>query len=171
MELISRSRGFLFLLVVLLALSSRVLGQVSDNEVANAENVRFELSGDQVSIHYDLAGSADDRYHVTVTLRRESDSSFSHSLVKTSGDVGIGLSSGMNKRIIWNLREEFPEGLPGEDFYFVVTADRISSQSPRLLWIGAGVAVLGGVATYLLLKNHATAESGVAGFPAPPGRP
>jgi hypothetical protein len=164
-----------FLLVVALGgLCGTVRSQDREDTESNVGNVRFESLGDQVSILYDLDGGQDDRFRVTVSLRRESDASFRHPLLKVSGDVGPAVFAGMYKRIVWDMKGEFPDGLPGEDYYFVVHADPVSSGSFPLLWVGAGVAVIGGVASYLLLQKDDAGSSSVQGppgFPAPPGRP
>lgn len=152
---------------------SLATAQGHDSANAKVTNVRFESLGDQISISYDLQGQPDDEHEVTADLRRESDPSFRHHLVRISGDAGRGVFSGMYKKILWDLKVEFPEGLVGDDYYFVVSASPVSSESSALLWVGAAVAI-GGATAYFLLRNNAEASSPVAipsGFPAPPGRP
>jgi hypothetical protein len=136
------------------------------------ENVRFEISGDQVIIDYDLFGSTDEEYAVQVLVKRTSDASFEYRPLNVSGDVGEGVLSGMAKRAIWNLKEEFPQGLEGDDYYLLVSVRTMDSGTPLLLWVGAGVVAAGGIATLLLLSNQSAGEEPVAtGFPSPPGRP
>jgi hypothetical protein len=81
--------------------------------------------------------------------------------------------------VFWDLSEEYPEGLAGDDFYFLVEAEVEGTGggiSP-IVWIG-GAAAVGGVAALLLLskKNGSDGGSGTTpvtpqGFPAEPGRP
>jgi hypothetical protein len=80
--------------------------------------------------------------------------------------------SGADKRILWNLAEEFPGGLTGDDYYFVVHQMEESSGISPFVWAGAGAAVLGGVA-YLLFGGSSPEQGGepAGSFPLPPGRP
>src|SRR5437867_2820127 len=81
-------------------------------------NVRFEISGDKVIIHYDLVASADADYVVAVLLKKESDRGFSYSPRNLAGDVGAGKFAGTDRRAVWDMKKEFPQGLEGTDYYF-----------------------------------------------------
>ncbi len=138
------------------------------------ENVHYAVSNGDVIINYDLMGLPNQKYKVTVELRRGSDSSFSYVPKILSGDVGVGKFAGKGREIIWDFNQEFPDGLPGKDYYFVVSAQKISSSPPILTWIGMGAAAVAATATYLIIsKKNGSLASGSSGvsFPPPPGRP
>jgi len=73
---------------------------------------------------------------------------------------------------VWAISQEFPEGLQGSDFYFVVQAEEVGQapSSQIMTWIGSGVAVLAAAATYLILTNYKPGSNGPSssGFPSPP---
>jgi len=139
------------------------------------ENIRFEVAGRMVYIYYDLVPPGDRTYNIRVTLRRGNDKAFQYKPVNVSGDVGPGVYPGVNRRIAWNISDEFPNGLEGEDLYFVVETDEPpSGGTPTGFFIAGGAVLVGGVVTAIILSKHsstASAPPGVSGFPPPPGRP
>jgi hypothetical protein len=92
-----------------------------------------------------------------------------------TGDVGTIVFPGQKRRILWEYVKEFPDGLTGDDYYFVVDAEYIELEgmSPWI-WVGGGAAVVGGVVAILLLSGNKDAPPPTpvpTGFPQPPGRP
>lgn len=136
-------------------------------------NVRFEIEENKIIILYDLAGSRDEEYNIVVVLKKEGDQTFKYVPKDLQGDAGVGKFSGPNRRIVWNLSKEFPQGLDAGDYYFEVNAQEISSTSNELMWLGAGAAVIGAGITALLILNKSPMEDPKRGgeFPLPPGRP
>ncbi len=168
--------------------------QVCFAEPVKVENVRFQLNGNSVVILYDFVPNGAQtqggvtktsnsskttsagQYKVSVFLRKESDPHFSYAPTQLNGDVGVGNFVGKDRKIVWNISDEFPAGLPGKDYYFEVRAEPAitvtkDKSSSLLLWVGAGIALLGGgAATYLILSGNQSQQSG-GNFPLPPGRP
>ena len=145
--------------------------RAGDEDNPKIENVRFEVSGDVVLIYYDLVAPLEKVHKVSVYLKRESDTLFIHRPVNLRGDVGAVVFPGQTRRIIWEFASEFPEGLVGDDFYFVVEADAVQTEeSNNLLWIAGGAAVAGGLLVILLLPKK-TETPTIPVFPGPPGRP
>jgi hypothetical protein len=146
----------------------------SAQEKIRVQNVRFEVAGTRVVVGYDLVGPADRDYIVKVILRREANQSFLHIPKTVTGDVGEGRFVGKSKQVTWDILKEFPQGLDGDDFFFVVDVELIRPGSKLLWWIGGGAAVVGGA--LLLLKDTIFPPKGAAatpegGFPRPVGRP
>lgn len=134
-------------------------------------NVHFETTDKNIVIHYDLIGNPDKKYKVQVTLKNEEFITFNYRPLNTSGDVGEQVPSGENKMIIWDIGKEFPAGLEGESYYFVVDAEYVSGSIGTWLLI-AGAAVLGGGAALLLRSNKTeTAPPITSELPDPIGRP
>ncbi len=143
-------------------------------EESAIENVRYEVSGELVMIYYDLIAPIDKVHSVRLLLKRESDAAFLHRPLNLTGDVGTIVFPGVRRRIMWEFLKEFPEGLTGDDYYFVVEAE--ATQTERMspwIWIGGGAAVVGGVLTLLLLGGKDDTQPPLPGntFPVPPGRP
>jgi len=146
----------------------------AQDEKDRIENVRFEVSGDLVRVYYDLVAPIDKVHGVRLYLRREGDQLFRYRPLNVTGDVGTIVFPGLKRRIVWDFVKEFPDGLTGEDYYFLVEADfeEPEGMSPWI-WVGGGAAVVGGVVTILLLSGSSDVPPTPVptGFPQPPGRP
>ncbi|MCK5573622.1 MAG: hypothetical protein KAJ12_12715, partial [Bacteroidetes bacterium] len=136
------------------------------------QNVRFEVAGELVYVYYDLIGPADRIHKISLTIRRETDRLFIYQPVNITGDVGTIVFPGTERRITWDFTKEFPEGLAGDDYYFVVETEAEKEEGmSSLVWIGGGVAVAGVLAIILLSGGSSSDTPPAAGFPPPPGRP
>ena len=149
------------------------LTAMAEEEKTSVENVHFEVAGELVRIFYDLNGPPDRVHAVRLTLRRESDSLFVYRPVNLTEDVGTIVFPGQKRRIIWDFMKEFPEGLTGDDYYFVVDAEMAPTEGiTPLIWVGGGVAVAGGILAIILLsKKEPGPIKTITDFPLPPGRP
>lgn len=139
---------------------------------AEVTDVRFTVSGMTVVVEYDLKGDPATKYAVSLVLRKRSDPSFRYLPQTLSGDVGLGRYAGNDRRIEWDVSREFPQGLQGTGYYFVVNAEEVgSNHSTGILgWIGAGAVAVAAVVTYaIVMHNHGPTSP--ESYPAPPGRP
>ncbi|HEY6950800.1 MAG TPA: hypothetical protein VI758_00250 [Bacteroidota bacterium] len=216
MKMSNNGRSFVWMLGLILVLGSVAFVRATPRDSAHVSNVRFEMSGKQVVIHYDLMLSSDegstsgkrviastisqrasrDRedvdgliasvarkdqnttptaerdIRVTVILRKESDPQFRYRPKRVTGDVGIVHSGGKDKRIVWDIAREFPDGIDGNDFYFIVEAEFASQGTSAMWWIGGGAAaVAGGIAAFLLSSGTKPNSQSPGSYPLPPGRP
>ena len=175
MQILLKKFGILvYFLVALLLLQAAPLHALHAADRPRLENIRFEVAGRMVYIYYDLIAPSDRTYIVRVTLHRTSNIGFEYKPVNVSGDVGPGVYPGVNRRIGWNIIREFPQGLEGEDMYFVVETDEPPSGGiPAGYFIAGGAVLIGGIVTAIILSNRSTksAPPGPSGFPPPPGRP
>jgi hypothetical protein len=141
---------------------------------AKVENVHYEIVNGAAVIHYDFLGGGSDTYRIDLFLRSEKDSTFNYRPKNIRGDVGEGNHAGMDRHIFWEMKGEFAQGIEGSDYYFEVRAERVSDSKSTLLWIGAGVAVLGAIAALHFIGSgtgETPTSSPQAQFPTPPGRP
>lgn len=181
-----QSRWNFFFILSLMCSSKLFAAEFSaPDDSLHVFNVRFETSQNDVLVTYDFltteqgsggtrnSTSNSDRqaYKITLVLKKEHDESFSYNPREVIGDVGLGVREGPNKQIRWMLSKEFPRGLDGDDFYFVVLAEPVVQKSNVLLWIGASVAVIGGTVAALLLSRGDGDGPAKEPFPSPPGRP
>lgn len=164
----------LFLAVVLMLQGTAAgFASVQDGQ-GTIENVHFEVAGDIVRIDYDLNAPIDKIHGVRVVLYRESDPSFSYRPVNITGDVGTIVFSGQKRRIVWEFTKEFPDGLNGTDYYFVVEAEGMEQESSNTWWyVGGGAVAVTGLVVVLLLSPKTVDPPPVTpvGFPTPPTRP
>ena len=169
--LIIKTQWLICLLFIVLTLSPGILDAQDTGRVSN---IRFETRDTNVTISYDLAGPVDAEYTIVVSLRKEGDAAFRYAPKDLRGDVGTGRSAGRNKKIIWNISREFPNGLEGTDYYFEISTEEASLSSHFGWLIGAGAAVVGAsIVAAVLLSSHdnASPAAELSGFAPPPGRP
>jgi hypothetical protein len=170
-----RSVAALLLLVFPAELLPSALCFGRPGEAYSVENVRASKKGQQVQVLYNLSGETGKAYSITVTLRREGDITYKYSPKNVSGDVGDGVTPGTDRKILWDPAEEFPEGMSGDDYYFLVEAEPPGGGISPLVWVG-GAVVAGGAAVLLLgskkgSDGSTTTPPAATGFPAEPGRP
>ena len=139
---------------------------------AKVENVHYDVANNLAVIHYDFIGGGSEKYRIDLFLRSEKDSTFSYRPKNVHGDVGEGSHEGKDRKIVWDMKGEFAQGIEGSDYFFEVRAERVSSSVDALVWIGAGVAVLGTIAALHFLGSGADeSPAAQSQFPSPPGRP
>jgi hypothetical protein len=162
------------LAVVILAETMPLAVAFGEGSGTSIDNVRFEASADLIKIYYDLNAPVDMVHDVRITLRRESDITFSYRPLNTTGDVGTIVFPGQKRRIVWEILKEFPDGLQGDDFYFVVDAEHVEPEGTfPWMWVGGGAAVVGGVVLLLVGGKDTTPIIPPVPnvFPQPPSRP
>ncbi len=158
-------------IVLLLMSSSAVASSLRMN--TKVTDVRFGVEGGEVHISYNLLGKPDQTYKVRVELRKRDDPNFRFIPKTIHGDVGVGKFAGTGRRIVWEINNDLPGGLPGSDFYFVVKANEVNPKGGvgLLTLVGTGVAVVAAAAAYFVLTGAHTGVPQASPFPAPPGRP
>lgn len=66
---------------------------------------KVELAGENVIVHYELDDSnPNDEYMINLYSSKDN---FSSPLTKVSGDVGMEVKPGTDKKIIWKIRDEY----------------------------------------------------------------
>ena len=136
-------------------------------------NVHFEVVNDQIKIYYNLTANPDDKFDVSVILKRQNDKSFNYEPENLSGDVGSEKIPGNNKTIFWNVSEEEMNMFDGDDFYFEVYAEKVEPSGGIPWYYYVGTAAVGGAAAVLLLGKGSDnkSSSSTTNFPTPPERP
>jgi hypothetical protein len=167
-----RSKYLCYLLIVSMLMPSVAPSSVRSVENVKVLNVRFEIVGTKIVVRYDLEGEANKDYTVKIILRREHNQSFLHIPKSVAGEIGEGRFAGQNRQVTWDVLKEFPQGLEGDDYYFVIEVEIVSSGISPLWYIGGGVGIVGGVVGYLLSKGGSEAVTPTSDvFPKPIGRP
>jgi hypothetical protein len=169
--ILHKSRFTCYLLIVCLLLPSVSLARGSPEEPIKAQNLRFQVVGTKIIVRFDLEGPQDRDYTIKLTLKREQNQSFVHTPRATAGDIGEGRFGGKDRQITWDILKEFSDGLEGNDYYFVIEVELISRGMSPLWYVGGGLAIVGGVAAFLLGKGAAETPAVTESFPKPVGRP
>ena len=73
---------------------------------------RIELAGPAIHVYYDLLDSTAKKTY-TITLYSSKDN-FISPMQKVSGDLGLEVRPGQNKKITWNAREELGADFEGK---------------------------------------------------------
>jgi len=168
----------LIVTLLLITQGSTIMAQTENGNKtsSNVENVSYKVSGSKVIINYDLIGNSKQLYKVSLILRRTSSTDVKYVPKTVTGDIGEGKFAGEGRQIIWDIEKDFPGGLSGEDYYFIIQAEKVNpSSSDFLLWTGLGVAAAAAIVTYIVVGNqNGTSNPEIPGggtFPPPPGRP
>ncbi len=135
---------------------------------ASVLNVQFTQRPDGwVEVTYDLAGDSSEKYTIKLSVAQSgSRTKLAMRRASLSGDIGEDISPGWGKKIIWNLPQDYPKGLAGDGFVFVVEAIEKGGGS-KLRWVLAGLGAAGGGVVYFLLQDSDPPES----LPTPPDFP
>ena len=113
---LSFSLFFLFFLFCIANATSTKYVRVSD--------VHFRMIDERMEVFYDLPVNHDS-IHVKIVFRKKSAPKFRYIPQFVSGDIGIGIYSGANRKIVWYYKKEPPSVFTGSGFYFEMKAKRI----------------------------------------------
>lgn len=164
--------GAVVLSVVLFSFTA--MAQMRSAESIRLANLDWRVQGDVVIISYDLVAPSDEEYEVGIALLRETDRSFRVVPKSVSGQVGKGKYAGQGREIKWEFKKDVGRGLAGDGYYFEIVVEPIGG-SNTLLYVGLGVAAVGGAAAVLLRgKKDSGGGSGTpttTELPSPPTRP
>jgi hypothetical protein len=169
--ILHKSRRLCYLLIVCLLVPSVSFARSVTDEQIRTQNVRFQVVGTKIIIRFDLEGPQDRDYTIKLTLKREQNQSFVHIPRAAAGDIGEGRFAGKDRQISWDILKEFSDGLEGNDYYFVIEVELISRGMSPLWYVGGGLAIVGGVAAFLLGKTAPASPAATESFPKPIGRP
>lgn len=135
-------------------------------------NIRVDKqSRANVFIEYDLEGSDDDVYTISLSVRLASDTTYTYTPINVIGDIGANIRPGKNKRISWRVSDEYIPAFDKEDLEYIVRAYAPPKSGGAELYIAGGVAVVGLALAIVLLSSNKTEGTTATEFPLPPGRP
>jgi hypothetical protein len=142
--------GLLFFLF-LMFINVSVLARGHNGDDVHVTNINWSIERDVIIIMYDLNAPTDNKYDISITLLREGVPTFSVAPRAVEGDMGQGYFAGTARTIKWHFRDDIPEGLYGEGYYFQIAVKPVSG---GLAWytVALGVAIVGGVVALLVGK-------------------
>jgi len=166
-------RSVVMMMCILAVLGGYLVeAQEKSPEEIRLTNLDWSTAGNAVVISYDLIAPPEDSYEVSVVVLREDDRTFKLVPKSLTGHVGKGKYAGQSRQIRWAYRQDVPQGLRGDRYYFEIHVYPVQGTSPWL-YVGLGaVAAAGGAAAILLTsKKEEPGGTGQAELPAPPSRP
>ena len=167
--LMIRLRPLCLLLVSLLLAEPLAPSLAFSREDISVKNVRFEVSGNKIVIRYDLAGPVDRVYQVKMSVKRRQLPSYELIPKVLAGDIGEGKFGGSNRQITWEILQDSPNGLEGDDYFFHIEAALVPAGSNLVYYLGGAAVAVGAAAYFLLVKKTTTVDEG--SFPQPAGHP
>jgi len=78
-------------------------------------NVRSEQKGQDIVVWYDLSGKADISVSMYINGKKKP-------ITRLSGDVGKRINKGIDRKIVWNVLSEYPDGFEADNIVFTVKA-------------------------------------------------
>ena len=159
------------LTAVFMSLALLAAPELTQAQSIAVENVRFSQQVDhRVVVTYDLLGDSKKRYNVILSLLNPtSRKKVPLSSKNLSGAVGKKVKPGKDLQIVWDLKKDYPDGLEGERFRFIIDAYwRKKTGARRFSWFLVGAAAGGGALLYYTTKNGI---GGGADLPRPPVLP
>jgi len=160
----------LFPLVLFFLLEAPVVGQDKAAQEPQATNVKWTTKGDVITIDYDLPGAKENKYEITVMMKKDGDPSFNATPLTVEGDIGEGVLAGEKREIQWYYRRDYPQGLQGEGYFFEIRVKALKQQNTWLYYVIGGAAVTGGLVALLLSKGQSNPVISNE-LPMPPPRP
>ena len=160
----------LLILLFSLLVDIPVVARMQSTAEARGSNVRWKMKDELIYVTYDLQGSPDEKYHVSITMKQEKDSSFSVQPATVEGDIGDDQIEGTDREIRWYFRQDYPQGFHGEGYYFEILVTPIQKKSNLLYCIVGGTALAVGIVA-LLIGSSSTESPTPSYFPSPPARP
>jgi hypothetical protein len=115
----------LFVLVVVLFL----IPFFGFTQTVNVSNIHFRIIDDKIEVFYDLPINMDS-VMVKLVFRKETDPKFKYAPKFVKGDVGEGIYSGPNRKIVWNYLKEPDYVFTGSGFYFDLSA-KVVPKKPK----------------------------------------
>lgn len=135
-------------------------------------NVEWKAEGGVITISFALSALKDQKYKVSVFLLREKDRGFRFTPQSLRGHIGEIAYNNANLQMVWDYKKDIPQGLQGDDYYFEITVEPVSSGTPWYYYVLGGVVAAGGGTVYLMSSGKtASASSSTTELPGPPIRP
>ena len=163
--------GGLLVLFLSMVIDIPAFAQDQSSREVQVTNVKWALKQNLIVITYDLNGSSEARYDVSIAMRNESDTSFSIIPATAEGDIGTGQFMGVDREIRWYFRKDFPQGFQGEGYYFEIFVKPIQQKRNFLYYVVGGAAVTVGIVALLLGTSSPERPPSTPYLPGPPVRP
>ena len=146
--------------ILLLYFTYLFFPQISLSQSLEVKNVQFESDGKTVKIKYDLYGDVNKKYKIVLKLSDDNGFSYTIHPKTVTGDIGKSVKPGESKVIFWNLKEDFPAGLDGDNYVFAVEAELQKGSKWPYYLLGTTVAAGAG---FLYLMQSQKEESPTTG--------
>ncbi|MEM4325846.1 MAG: PEGA domain-containing protein [Candidatus Pacearchaeota archaeon] len=131
-------------------------------------NLRFQKKGYYYEINYDLRDNTNDKYDVKLYLVDKSQNYERLVPLKyVYGDINEVKGQSKNKVIKWDFINEYPQGIENNNLYLLLKSEKIKSKIPWYIY----PAIIGGAATYIIMRSKVQINEEKTQLPSPPKRP
>lgn len=127
-----RMFSLMFLIIFMGFLFNHTLfAGLGEEKSIHLKNGNWYVDGDEVIITYDLEVINDNDCEVSITLKNEKDASFHRVHLDpdsrfVKGDCGKIKLPGPGMKVRWRYKSEYPNGFPGEGYYFSIEVEHES---------------------------------------------
>jgi len=154
--------------IIAVLLAYAVPGSVAYSQQPACKFVSIETRGNRICVTYDLVGSVDTKYVVTLYIQRENDPGSLRKLEKVKGDVGDDRPAGMKLTIYWD-KTEISDVVEGVRYQFALEVRQ--AEGGGLPWyLYAGAAVVGGAVYFAVRPESKSTPADTRTVPFPPPR-
>ncbi|MDO9254565.1 MAG: hypothetical protein Q7U54_03560 [Bacteroidales bacterium] len=94
------------------------------SQTMHTSNIHYRIIDQRIEIFYDLPQNID-TLSISIVFKKKSETNFRYYPKFVSGDIGKGVFSGKNHKIIWRIENEPANVFTGSGFYFKITAEII----------------------------------------------
>lgn len=154
------SLGLGVFILIVSALSINSPASAQQNPAVSIVRIE-EYKPGLVAIYYDLSGEVDKKYQVVIKFSPDGGAHYSIQPSSVSGDVGKGVLAGKLRKMIWEVKKDYPPGY-SDKFRCQITASLPKNNWPYYLAAGGGALIVGGV-IYLLSRGGGGEEESNTG--------
>jgi hypothetical protein len=136
MDLPARSLGVVLHLAVVTLVLAGSTGPMAWAQEVETRNVQAYQQGNRVVVTYAVIGDTGAEYEVALRVSDDGGRSFRIEPSAVSGAIGENVEPGGEKKIVWDVLEDFPGGLEGDDYKFKVIARNVGVDEAGSFGIG-----------------------------------
>lgn len=100
------------------------LPKTGNSQAIPVSHVHWRIVDKKIEVFYDLPQNKDS-VEVKMVFKKDSDPNFSYSPHFLKGNIGRGIYSGKDKKVVWNIENEPAYLFTGGGFSFKITVKRI----------------------------------------------
>jgi hypothetical protein len=101
-----------------------LIPKTGNSQAIPVSDVHWRIIDKKIEVFYDLPQNKDS-VEVKLAFKKDSDPNFSYSPHFLRGNIGRGIYSGKDKKIVWNIENEPDYLFTGGGFSFKITVKRI----------------------------------------------
>lgn len=136
MNFFLRGPGVVLRLAVVTLVLIGSTGPMARAQAVETRDVQAYQQGNRVVVTYAFIGDAGAEYEVSLRVSDDGGRSFRIAPSAVSGAIGENVEPGGEKKIVWDVLDDFPDGLEGDEYRFKVIARKVGADDTGSFGIG-----------------------------------